>query len=158
TSLMKYLTNELNTAKIPFRFKILNNPRSYPRADAGVLYVNKQYFQMSKRVLLRIYEKVRTYLEPSTPLFSKTLYPGLALAEDPNNNESFGQHRCRIFAEAIFTAHNKIGLDSVDEKIGEVYAYFEKLGLDLDRPYLNRRRLEDDYDLSFDTGSCESNG
>jgi hypothetical protein len=143
--LMKLVTSELNTAQIPFRFKILNDPRSYPRADAAVLYIAKQYFHSAKKVILRIYERIESVLEPVTPLFSKTLYPGLALAEDPNNNESFGQHRCRIFAEAIVVAQQK-NSSSLDQVISDVRAYFRALDLNFDLPYLNPRSI-DDYDL-----------
>ena len=144
--LMKSLTTELNAAEIPFRLKILNDPRSYPRADGAVLYISKQYFQKAHKKILKIYEKVQPYLESLTPLFSKILYPGLALAEDPNNNESFGQHRCRIFSEAILTALQKKDTSSGKQKIAEVYAYFKSLSLNLDSPYLNSGS-KDDYDL-----------
>ena len=45
TSLMRLLTAELNRNKIPFHFKILNDPTQYPRADAAVTIPAKRILQ-----------------------------------------------------------------------------------------------------------------
>jgi hypothetical protein len=154
TSLMKRLTTELNTMHIPFRFKILKDPYSYPRADAAVLYVDKRHLEPLKKSLSQIYAQVMIFLNHPTPLFAKRLVPGLALAEEPdnktNNNESFGQHRCRILAEALFSSYkNKIA--SQEESISEIIYFFKSLSVDLERPYLNSNSTED-YDMLFEGG------
>jgi hypothetical protein len=145
TLLMRLLTKELNTKSIPFRFKVLNNPSSYPRADAGVLYIDKEYYKSSKPSISNIYLHIVDGLSSSTPLFAKRLAPGLSLAEDPNNNESFGQHRCRILAEALHTI-NKNNLSSDEQSILEIKSYFNNLKIDLNHSYLNPGST-DDYEL-----------
>ena len=90
----------------------------------------------------------------STPLFAKRLSPGLSLAEDPNNNQSFGEHRCSIFAQALCDAHKKADVSSV-KRLEYIEAYFKTLDIDLGRPYLNSSSI-DDYDIllegAFDNG------
>ena len=43
------LSSELNRKKIPFRFKVLNNPDQYPRTDAAVLYLDKEHYYKCKK-------------------------------------------------------------------------------------------------------------
>jgi len=40
-------------------------------------------------------------LVPATPLFARTLAPGIAFAESPPGGESFGINRCRLLAEGL---------------------------------------------------------
>jgi hypothetical protein len=142
-ALLMHVTSELNKDNIPFRFKTLSSPNAYVRADSAVLYISKQHLARSKNALSRIYEQARKIaLKPPTPLFAKRLAPGVALAEDPNNGESFGQHRSRILAESIYLAYEK-GLSSTEERISEIEAYFKSLGLNIDRAYLNSGSTDD---------------
>jgi hypothetical protein len=134
--LMRNITTELNKEYIPFRFKILNNPHNYPRADAAVIYLNKQYYDKSKDTIVKIYSTMKNFLNSPTPLFAKRLAPGLSLAEDPNCNESYGQHRSRILAEALYAASTK-KINSIEETISEIDTYFANLGIDINKPYLN---------------------
>lgn len=134
--LMRNITMQLNKRCIPFKFKILSNPYHYPRADAAVLYLYKQYYNESTGLIEEIYSNTRTYLNSSIPLFAKQLAPGLSLAEDPNCNESYGQHRSRILAEALYSVNRK-KIGSIQEIITEIAIYFSNLGIDLNKPYLN---------------------
>ena len=139
---MEHLTTELNAEGIPFLFKVLNNPQSFPRTDAAVLYIDKGYLNAARTGLMRTYLMINTFLNSSTSIFSKRLVPGLAIAEDVGSNESFGKHRSRILAEALTSACDKTTLT---EKIAEVVNYFKMAGLDVYRPYLNANSV-DDYD------------
>jgi hypothetical protein len=143
--LMKKLTKEMNSIDMPFRFKILKNPHSFSRVDAAVLYINKQHLRSSRDSLSKVYQSVLTHLSYPTPLFAKELAPGLSLAESPYGIESFGEHRCRIFAEAIHYTY-KYGARSLDMKVSQVMKYFFSLGIDLNRAYLNPNSV-DDYDV-----------
>lgn len=144
TILTQVLTTELNHSKIPFKFKIISDPYQYPRADAAVLYNSKKYLNMSKESLKNIYQKIVDGLNSPTPVFAKRLAPGISLAEDPGNDESFGQNRCRIMAEALRNCHSK-GLVHFEAKRSAISAHFKANNIDITKPYLNRS-LEDDYD------------
>jgi hypothetical protein len=74
----------------------------YGRTDALVVYVGQRYFPMVARVVAQMRDKVP--LEASTPLFTKTLWPGIGAAIEPGNGESFGSHRSRLTAEGIVDA------------------------------------------------------
>jgi hypothetical protein len=144
-ALMTHVTTELNKDNVPFRFKTVSYPNLYARADAAVLYVDKRHLVRSKLALSRIYRQMKSSsFKPQTPLLARRLAPGIALAEDPNNGESFGQHRSRLLAEALYAAYEKGG-SSTAQKIAEIEAHFRSSGLNLLTAYLNPGSL-DDYD------------
>lgn len=156
--LIRTLTTELNSTGVSFSFKTLNNPNYYNRADAAVLYIDKQSIVKSIDAISRIYQNVKVFLNEPTPLFAKRLAPGFSLAEDPGNGESFGQHRCRTLAESIYNAYTKSPISlSIEERIAEVASYFQSLGLDLEKPYLNAGSF-DDYELLFKGGEVFNSG
>jgi hypothetical protein len=98
-----------------------------------VLYVGGRYFPITARLV----EIVRTAvpLENSVPLFTKRLWPGIGVAADPGNGESFGTHRCRLTAEAIVQAWRE-GRQDVAARFASVAARFHATGLDPARPWL----------------------
>jgi hypothetical protein len=96
------LTGALNRFHTPFQLKTPTAPALYDRTDAAVLYVGGRYFPITARIVAFVLEKVR--LEPTTPLFTKTLWPGIGAAVEPGTGESFGSHRCRLTAEGIVDA------------------------------------------------------
>lgn len=134
--LVRLLTGRLNRFQIPFRLKCLNNPASYNRSDAVVLYLNSRFYRLATELLAEVHEQVANYLEPDAPLFSKQLAAGLGLAEEPGDRESFGQQRCRILAEGIWNAY-ELNLQADHERLQEVIKNFELKGLSLDHPHLN---------------------
>jgi len=134
--LVQLISHEFNRFQIPFRLKSLAARAFYRRSDAAVLYVNKRFYRLSTELLSDIHDQIREGLGPDTPLFTKRLAPGLGLAEEPGNGESFGQNRCRILAESIWSSHEK-NLHSEPERLEEARKHFASKGLALDAPYLN---------------------
>ena len=100
--LVSELTAALNRFQTPFQLKTPTAPALYGRTDAAVLYVGARYFPITARIVAFVREKVR--LEATTPLFTKTLWPGVGAAVEPGTGESFGSHRCRLTAEGIVDA------------------------------------------------------
>lgn len=142
--LMSFVTGTLNADQVPFQLKVLYDPRSYKRNDAGVLYIAKSDLLRVAPHLERIYGAIRSELMPGEPAFTKRLAPGLGLAEDPGDGESFGMHRCRILADAFVSAAEReittraAILELIEER-------FQDQRLDLDHPYLSPGSV-DDYD------------
>jgi hypothetical protein len=135
--LVELLTRSLNDAGHAFRLKVVSDPASYTRCDAGVLYTLASEYEAVAEIVARIYGDVAPVLNAATPAFAKTLAPGLALAEDPSGGmESFGQNRCQLLAEAMIEAAER-GLQSLPERLEVVAERFRAAGLDLDQPYLN---------------------
>jgi hypothetical protein len=144
--LMRALTRGLNRFQVPFRLKCLTNSALYRRNDSAVLYVEKRFFRVTARVLGGVYEEVSPHLRPDTPLFTKRLADGLALAEEPYTGESFGMQRCRILAEGLLSAHAR-GLRDDAARLEEVGRHFAAYGLSLDAPHLNPRSV-DQYEFA----------
>lgn len=68
------------------------------------------------------------------------LAPGLGLAEEPNQKfavqESFGINRCQIVANGLLEAWQQ-GDDSPKVRMQTILGQFSRLGIDLQRPYVN---------------------
>ena len=139
--LLKSLTRALNRFQVPFRFKCPARVDVYQRSDAGVLYFAKRYYRSVSELLTPVYDQVAKWLEAETPLFSKRLAPGLALAEDPGYGESFGMNRCRLVAEGIWSAYTQNRQDP-EGRLAEVIKQFDQHGGSLKWPYLNRGSVD----------------
>jgi HopA1 effector protein family len=134
--LMTMATTRLNAARIPFRLKVINDPERYARCDAAVLYAPKRCYPRVAEIVAAIHRELAAWLMAGTPAFTKPLAPGLALAEDPGTGDSFGMHRCRLFAEAITNAYDE-GRRSVEARLESVIASFASAGVSCEQPFLN---------------------
>jgi hypothetical protein len=135
--LMRGVTGELNRFQIPFHFKCPTRAALYERSDAAVLYVAKRLYRIVGELLGGTYQSVAHNIRAETPLFAKHLAPGLGLAEDPANGESFGSHRCRLMAEAMCDANTQ-DRQTVEERLEAVEKQFRQNGLTLESPHLSR--------------------
>jgi hypothetical protein len=139
-AVMGNLTQQLNEQNIPFDFKVLYNPKDYQRHDSGVLYFDKNNYELVHQILQQVYQENQSYFKAEVPLFTLQLAPGLALAEEPNQKfvekESFGMNRCQIMANGLLEAWYQ-GKDLPDEKIQAIFTHFSLSGIDLNHTYLN---------------------
>jgi HopA1 effector protein family len=140
--LMETISREFNRFQIPFRFKCASRASDYPRRDAAVLYLHPRYYPIAALVVEAVHAQLSPWLNAGTPLFTKRLADGLALAEDPG--ESFGENRSKILAGAMAATRGK----SLGERRAEVRRQFEQQGLSLDRPWLNAGST-DCYEFPF---------
>lgn len=129
-------TRLLNAAGLFFRAKVLNDPRAYGRCDAGVIYLHKHQYPAAANILAHTYRSVAVHMRPLTPLFTKVLAPGLALAEDPGGAESFGQHRSHLLAEGVVRAH-ELKARNEEAQFRVLCECYSKAGISLRHPYLN---------------------
>ena len=140
-------TRMLNRDGLPFRLKVLKDPSHYTRCDAGVLYIRKRESEAVAAVIREIYPVMRGSLRSGTPVFTKCLAPGLGLAEDPGQGDSFGQHRCRLLADGMILAFEQ-GRKSSDARMRTVADRFARDGIRLEQPFLNAGST-DDYCWDF---------
>jgi hypothetical protein len=147
-AIMRLVTDRLNRVGQPFRLKALNDPASYGRNDAVVLYIPLSTYRECRRDLEEVHGCVERYLRPGIPALTKMLAHGLGLAEDPVENTSFGLHRCGIIAEGLVSAWER-GLDGDRERCEAVLEYLAEREIRIDSPYLNAGS-EDRYE--FDPG------
>lgn len=134
SQLIRRATAALNAEGVPFQMKVVNDPESYDRCDAGVIYVRRVDYPLVRPLVELVYRDAAADLEPATPAFTKRLAPGLGLAEDPGGGVSFGTHRCRLLAEGILRAHRR-GFVTAADRSAAVEVRFLEEGLDLDDPY-----------------------
>lgn len=139
-AVMASLTEQLNAIDIPFSFKVLYNPSNYDRYDSGVLYFEKNFYSQVHNALRIIYAKNERHFRSEVPLFTKQLVSGLAVAEEPDQKfterESFGTNRCQIIADALLVTWDS-GDNSPKNRLEAILQNFDRLGLELQQPYLN---------------------
>ncbi len=143
---VKTTTERLNQFQIPFRLKCVSHPQIFAkRLDSGVVFVNRRFHRIMSELIFDVYQEVRPFLQPETPLFTYEIAPGLAFAEDPANGESFGISRCRVVAEGIWQAYLE-GQQSVAARAMAVKERFTAHELSFAKPYLNP---QSPYDYCF---------
>ena len=59
----------------------------------------------------------------------------MGLAEEHGDNESFGERRCALLADAILIAHER-GITEPKSQLQAVTAHFAKDGVQINAPYL----------------------
>ena len=133
---VRAISHTLNAMQIPFRAKVLKDPATYQRADAGVLYLKQRVYNQAREALLKVYGMVKPHLLETVPLFTKPLAAGLGLAEDPGNGLSFGQHRCELIAEALWRSFNQSS-SGEDTRVTVLATTFKDAGVNPLYPYLN---------------------
>lgn len=143
---MALATGAFNAARIPFRTKVIAEPGSYLRADAGVLYLERRYFPRSRRLIVDIHRALGAGLRSSVPMFSRRLAEGVGVAEDPGNGLSFGQSRSNVIARALWACHER-GIIAPEERLAVAAELFREEGIDPTRPHLTPGS-EDLYDLA----------
>lgn len=134
--LLARLAADCDRFRIPFQLKVQVDPIQFDRVDTAVLYVEKQYFQIIAELASRAHQSLRYHLLRPTPMLTKYLRPGLALAEDPGGGLSFGLSRCRLLAEAVAAAHHG-GSSRALDRVRIFQTLCHRRGLDPARLYLN---------------------
>ncbi|MGA7732491.1 MAG: T3SS effector HopA1 family protein, partial [Chloroflexia bacterium] len=149
-ALMRLCTHSLNEAQVPFKLKVLNDPQSYSRSDAAVLYTRQAHYPQVASLLENIYPRIRTELREAVPALTKRLAPGLGLAEDSGDGDSFGLNRCGLIAEGLIRAY-EAGSDSPGMRLEAMAHCVAEAGLSLDHPYLSPNSA-DIYTFHADEG------
>jgi hypothetical protein len=128
-------TSQLNAAGVPFRLKVLRDPEAYHRADAGVIYVRRRQESRAAAVIGRIQAGLAPGLRPEVPLLTRRLADGLGYSQGPPDS-SFGQHRCRLVAEALRESFERGEIDRAS-RASTMASAFLREGLDPLRPHLD---------------------
>ncbi|MDI9874106.1 T3SS effector HopA1 family protein [Flectobacillus rivi] len=109
---VKFISEKLDSKGIPFTMKYLLNQKDYIYSDSAVLYISQSNYPL---VLPFLHEVAVIFgnteanlLRSSTPLFTKKLFRGIAIAEDPISNidqskedTSFGRECCKRIVKML---------------------------------------------------------
>ncbi len=128
-------TSLLCASRIPFRVKVPSHPSAYHRADAGVIYFRRRDDLRIDPVIARIHAAIAPKLREEVPLFARRLATGLGMAESPNSKMSFGEHRCRLIAQALWESFSRHEVD-LSSRTRSLAAAFLKEDIDPLRPHL----------------------
>jgi hypothetical protein len=139
--LVRALSARLNAFQVPFRFKCSVMPTQYDRTDVAVVYLAKRLFPFVADLLQEVHAAVRPHLGPEVPFFTWRLAPGIGVAEDPGNGESFGQHRSRLLAEACWSCYLR-GDQETASRLAELRLLAAAQNTDPDRFHLNAGSLD----------------
>ncbi len=133
--LVRTLTARLNAQKVPFRLKVADHRVRLARCDAAVLYLRGDTFQALAETLQDVAGALSSHLRPQVPAFTLEFAPGLGLAEEAGDGESFGVRRCAVLADGIVRAHVR-GSRDIAARLAQVEARFAEDGVRMDAPYL----------------------
>lgn len=98
----------LEHLELPYRIKILSSPQQFPRRDALVIYLNEPDPRDLDHLTAAMQDQPG--LGDQTSPFAQRVAPGIAIAHEPVDPRpalgglSFGQHRSRVLADAIWDA------------------------------------------------------
>lgn len=133
--LVREITQKLGATGLPFSFKILAQPSSYERCDAGVLYVAQEHLPQIAPLLSDIHASLGALLSDPVPALTLRIAQGLGVAEDPDDGSSFGQTRSEMIGDALLSLRVKKGF-SVSQGVEAIKRGFETANLDPERPFL----------------------
>ncbi len=128
-------TERLNADKVPFCLKVLADPHAFRRADAGLIFLRRRYEASARDAIAHIHAAVEPGLRESAPLFTKQIARGLGAAESPSGPVSFGDHRCKLAARALWRSFLRGDRDRAARAATFAGVYKEE-GLDPRFPYL----------------------
>ena len=136
STLVAALTARLNGEGVPFRLKVADHPLRLARCDAAVLYLRGRRLPRPRAGRCGTSRRRwRRRLQPRIPAFTLELAPGVGLAEEDGDSESFGVRRCALLADGIVRAHER-GVTDPAERLAAVAERFAEDGVRIDAPYL----------------------
>jgi hypothetical protein len=130
-ALVRRLSALLDGLDGPWMFKCAADPAVHTRADATVLYLRREEVLSLATDLEAIRSGLGPHMRAEIPPFTLAVGPGLAVAEDPGTGESFGEHRCRLIAEAVAPSTDT----DLENATAFIVARFSAEGIDASRPY-----------------------
>jgi hypothetical protein len=133
------ITQELNDLNVPFRCQFLYDRDLYECYDTGMLAVAKMDYPVLEKVLHRIYQQYRSHFREGTPLFTKYLARGLAIAELPRGTgdtvEQFALDRFQTIVDGLLSAWRD-DRNTPQLRLESMLQSFAAETIDLSHPYL----------------------
>ena len=142
-AVMRALLGEPALAGQVFEAKFANDPRAYGRRDTGHVYAALESAGELARQLVALSLRSPSLFRDETPPFTLRLARGVSIAEMPGalaRDQSYGESRCRLFAEGVLEAVAAGEAPSAARPFIE--RAFGRAGTSAERPFESSWRLE----------------
>lgn len=133
---LNFFSLNLNKEKILHSFQILHNPLNYNRRYVAILRFDRSAYDQISFYIHNFHLQHSCFFENTVPILTKTIMPGVAVSERPNDESSFGLNRCRIIANAIADEF-RYGNGTIESKTKFIIKSLEESYVDVNKPYLN---------------------
>jgi hypothetical protein len=130
------LTTTLDASGARYMLKCPARAAGYDRVDTLVLYLDRERWPRVRPAMVRVARASHALLRSATPPLTQVLAPGLAFAEDPGRDESFGQSRCRALASGAL-ALAAARPPRADDGVPFLTDALRSAAIDPDRPWLS---------------------
>jgi HopA1 effector protein family len=134
---IEQLTTALNQLALPFELRVETDVDNYHRLEPLILIVASTDYPKAEALIRQIIQACPTRL--ATPIFTKKLQPGVAIAETNSLTDDFGLDCCLVIAEAIIDCLN---VETISDFAGQeiitsdIKQALEKSGIILHQKYL----------------------
>lgn len=142
-ALVGLLDEALRAADLPFRLKVLAAPGVRPRSDGVVTYLARRDWVGARPVVAAVLDDAAAMLREQTPAFTRALAPGVAIADDPGDGSSFGEHRSAALTQALLAAG---GIGRERDRTDAVIGALRRAGVDPATPHLTPGRPDPPFD------------
>ena len=136
---IRAVTGMMDELKLPYSLKCPSLVAAYSRVDSLLVYLEADSWKRAVSAVKVVAKQTISHLRNTTPPLTKRIAHGVAFAEDPGTNQSFGESRCAALAPAALT----LLCDARIANSGGLVTLMESLraaGIDPARPWLNRSR------------------
>ena len=145
------LTQSLNRHRVPFQFKVLRYQAFYSRVDGGILYIPRRYAGFVGTMITAFRDHVGG-VGVRTPMFTRRIARGIAIADNPAGGLSFGLSRMKLVSEGLVDAWHD-GHSDVSARVDAITSRFRRSGLDPRRPWLSPGNTEIELDSKAATST-----
>lgn len=125
------LTGAFGDVDWPWMLKCSVDPDTHARPDATVLYISLDGVEALAAEIDAVAAALAPHARSCAPPLTLPIHPGVAVAFDPPEGQSFGEHRCRLIVEALGSASisgDETGLSGVQARMADA-------GVRPDRPW-----------------------
>lgn len=138
-SILNNLTTALEGLGLRYSLKCPVSSVDFARVDPLVVYLERSAWEVAQNTVTELARDSEAYFRESSPPLTLRIARGVAFAEDPGANESFGQSRCRALAAGVIALLGE-SRRSVDRGIEILTQALEDANIDPECPWLNSVR------------------
>lgn len=130
------LVRELDALNISWSLKCPSNPEDFRRVDSLVVYIGTEGWSALECRLPSLAAVICPFLRCSIPPLTRQLEVGMGFAEDPPENQSFGETRCKALTSGAMALSRRERIVT-STAIQHLRASLQVRGIDPELPWRN---------------------